>query len=328
MSRVLKILTTVLVFILVVLLALISCGRVASTVTGGSSTGESSTVQVSWNSGTVCHPKKMVAAAIKFVRKLPGFGPVTDRERELLAAEAARLSKQHSATITGPQLVSIRNMEVALTAQRSGVRAQRFGEEIAKANRRGDSVLAIAARYNLPPVAVLRQILIEDGHSAQAVCAMISDPARLPEKLQREADAVFKADMGSRYNATRVRANAATYEDKLAEYLRGIGLKFLTEDEIRLAHEERRSSGPLLTPDYLLTEKVRINGAPVHWIDAKAYAMYGSKLVAKGLVKQATKYNRAFGPGAMVFRGGVMCDASVLPPTANPPLLLDGSHVT
>jgi hypothetical protein len=322
MTRALRILTTVLVLVLVIALALaVRIGDERST-TGGSL---DEPLRITWETDAVCHPSRLVTAAIKIVRELPGFGPVTDHERTVLAAGAARLSKQYSATITGPQMESIRNMEVALATQRSGIRAQRVGDELAGANRRGEPVLAIAAQHKLPPMSVLRQILIEDGRSASEVRAMISDPAKLPEKLRHEADAIFKADMGSRYNAMRVRANAATYEEELAKYLRNIGVNFRTEDEIRLAHV----SGPLLTPDYLLTEPVYINGSIVHWIDAKAYAMYGSKLVAKGLVKQATKYNLAFGPGAMVFRGGVMCDASVLPKgAANPPILLDGSHVS
>jgi hypothetical protein len=52
--------------------------------------------------------------------------------------------------------------------------------------------------------------------------------------------------------------------------------------------------------------------------------------MTRSIAKQATKYTDAFGPGAMVFSGGVMCDARVLPEgaSAEPPLMLDGSHVT
>jgi hypothetical protein len=205
------------------------------------------------------------------------------------------------------------------------------------ASRAGEPVVAIAERLRVPPVAALRQILLELGHSAAAVRAMIADSAQMPPRLAREAPAVFEADLGSRLNAIRARARSQAYEDALGRHLRRLGLRFQTEDDLRRAH---RTSGPLLTPDYLLDEPVLIDGSPVHWIDAKDYPMYGSRLVARSLASQAAKYTAAFGPGAMVFSGGVMCDARVSLPEAGPkraakppkiasaePLLLDGSHV-
>jgi len=91
-------------------------------------------------------------------------------------------------------------------------------------------------------------------------------------------------------------------------------VRFLTE-------QDSRTSGNSLTPDFLLDTPVVINGQRVHWIDAKNYPMYGSKLVASSLAKQAQKYNKAFGPGAFVFSGGLVCGARISAGL----LLLDGS---
>lgn len=295
-----------------------------------------------------CYPKEMVAEGLKFVRNLiresRRFGPARAEDREKLAAEASRLSRKYDVAVSGSRFVAIRDMEVALESQAGGVRALRYGAEMLAASRAGEPVVAIAERLRVPPVAALRQILLELGHSAAAVRAMIADSAQMPPRLAREAPAVFEADLGSRLNADRIRARSQAYEDALGAHLRRLGLRFQTEEALRRAHRASGSQGPLLTPDYLLDEPVLIDGSPVHWIDAKDYPMYGSRLVARSLASQAAKYTAAFGPGAMVFSGGIMCNARVSLPEAGPasgprraakppkiapadPLLLDGSHV-
>jgi hypothetical protein len=350
--------------VLVVLAALVTrsvpCGRVSDPAAsdpasdqalggprrGGAAEGHR---EVQWDGPAPgCYPKEMVAEGLKFVRNLiresRRFGPARAEDREKLAAEASRLSRKYDVAVSGSRLVAIRDMEVALESQAGGVRALRYGAEMLAASRAGEPVVAIAERLRVPPVAALRQILLELGHSAAAVRAMIADSAQMPPRLAREAPAVFEADLGSRLNADRIRARSQAYEDALGAHLRRLGLRFQTEEALRRAHRASGSQGPLLTPDYLLDEPVLIDGSPVHWIDAKDYPMYGSRLVARSLASQAAKYTAAFGPGAMVFSGGVMCNARVSLPEAGPasgprravkppkiapaePLLLDGSHV-
>jgi hypothetical protein len=323
-GRVIRVLLAVVFVILVALLAFaVRAGGAtpAVSVSGGAAPG----IAIDWGGSSVCYPQDMITECLRFVRKMPGFGPVSATERAKLAAKAAQLSRKHGVELRADQLVAIRHMEVGLAARRSGVLALRHGEAIAAANAAGEPVLAIAARYRLPPMAVLRQILVEAGCSPQQVRAAIAAPDTLPPKLAAEARAIFKADIGSRLNANRIRAEAQAYEDAVGAHLRVRGLVFETEKDLR----KKASPGlPLLTPDFLFREPVEINGQRVRWLDAKNYVMYGSKLVAANLAKQAAKYTARLGPGAMVFSGGLMCEARVPKSEGTPPLLLlDGSHI-
>jgi hypothetical protein len=325
-------LTTFILIILVVLAASVA-GRARlprGTAVYGGAKGQR---PIRWDGPADCLPKEMVAAGLKFVRGMiresRQFGPANGEEISKLHAEARRLSRKYDAPMSGDQIVAMRDMEVAIESQTGGARALRYGPELLAANRGGEPVVAIAKRLRIPPMAVLRQILLESGHSPTAVRAMVANPAQLPDRLAHEAQAIFEADLGSRVNANRIRERSQAYEDALGDHLRTLGLEFLTENDLRRAHEASADPGPLLTPDFLLSEPAHIDGKTVHWIDAKDYPMYGGRLVARGLVSQATKYTTAFGPGAMVFSGGVMCNAGVLPNAVNGPavLLLDGSHV-
>lgn len=272
---------------------------------------------------TACHPPKMVAECVVRVKKIPGFGPVSASERAELAKFARSMSSKYKVVLTAETLVSIRTMELAASGR--NIHARPRG--VVAAYRHGDSVMEIATRFRVPPQTVLRQILYELGYDNKQIKNMISDPSTLPARLAEEATAVFEADLGSRVNAERIRVKSQAYEDAVGEHLRGRGLNFETEEQLRLA-QIAKCGAPRITPDFLFTRPIHIDGQEVNWLDAKDYPMYGCRLVASGLEKQAVKYTTRFGPGAMVFNGGVMCGARVVSEkTSHPPLLLDGTHI-
>ncbi len=313
------------VVVLVVSLALLALRSLAARGTT-SVRGGAPPRAVDWPAPSACLPEAMVAECLAAARAVAGFGPVGEAERAALAQHAARINGRYGAArVTVAALVSMRTMEAAVAAGRGGVLAQRAGAKILAAYRAGVPVTEIAARRRLPPLAVARQLLIELGRSAADVRALLREPANLradPETraLADQLGAVNAADLGSRVNADRIRAGATAFEETVARFLAAAGVKFETEETLRAAN-----AAVTLTPDFLLREPVTIAGRPVHWIDAKAYPMYGSRLVTKKLAQQAQKYTAAFGPGAFVFAGGVMCHTRVPPAD---PLLLDGSHLT
>jgi hypothetical protein len=270
----------------------------------------------------------MVAEILRVVRAAPGFGPASSSQRADLAAAAARLSAKYKVPVHADHLLAIRNMEIAVAARWSGGLAKRHGKALLAQSRAGEPILALAARYKLPPTTVLRQILSGEGFGDARIREMLAAPETLPPRLAKEAQAVFEADLGSRLNADRIRAKSQAYEDGVGAYLRERGLQFKTEENLR--HEHEAAPGPpLLTPDFLFTRPVTVQGrgfAPrrVVWLDAKDYAAIDSKLVMESLAKQAAKYTARFGPGAFVFSGGLMCGSKT---EKLGPLLLDGSHI-
>lgn len=308
--------------ILVVALAFLLRARSRATQARGfaqrETRGGAAQAALRWEGPRACYPPAMIAEGLRAVRRLPGYGPVNEAGRRQLAAEAARLGAKYGRPFGAPQLEAMRRTEVALAAQRRGGQAARLGGALAAAHAAGESVLALAARHDLPPLAVLRAILAEGGRSPAQVRAAVADPALLPPALAREAPAIHAADEGSRQNAERVRAEAQAYEDAVGAHLRARGLDFETEEDLR-------ARGVPLTPDFLFRAPVLIDGRPVRWLDAKNYGAFDSPLTLKGLKKQAAKYTARFGPGAMVFGGGVMCGSKTARLGA---LVLDGTHLS
>lgn len=98
---------------------------------------------------------------------------------------------------------------------------------------------------------------------------------------------------------------AARFEEAVGQHLTKLGVGYKTEAEMR-------EEGGGLTPDFLLSEPVTINGQECSWVDAKNYPAMNHPLVSSSLVSQADKYTKAFGPGAFVFSGGVSCEQAPL----------------
>ena len=334
------VLAVVLLLLLIVLAAVLAASASASLSASPRASfrasnyhgGGDDMAQISWDCPNKCYPKEMIASCEKFIRNLVresrSFGPVTAKEKEALTAEAERLRSKYGIEISTEQLVAVRNMEIALEAKKSGARALQLGPDMLAASNKGDSVIAIARRYRLPPMTVLKQILMELGFTYEEARELATrDPENMPSNLAREARAIAEADLGSRLNAVAIRDKSRAYEEAVKLHLQKLGLKFKTEEDLRT----RKQTSPVLTPDFLLDEPVTIDGKVVHWIDAKDYPMFESKLVMRNLAIQNAKYNKAFGPGAMVFSGGLMCDARIYDASvygnALPPLLLDGSHI-
>jgi hypothetical protein len=292
----------ILVVLLIVLALLLSTRR---TYTGG----KSSILKLSWINP--CYPKEMINACQQFIQNMSfSFDP---EDSQKFTNEAAKLSKKYNIQIDENQLISIRNMEIALKPY--GLKALKYGAEILTDARNGLSVLTISKKYHIPPMSVLKQILIEMNNSESDIRMMISNPEQLPDFLASQANDIFNADLGSKVNSEKIRKASADYEVRLGNYLKSLGIHFQTENELRKLNLQ-------LTPDYLLTEPITINGKKINWIDAKDYLMYESRLVAKSILRQSEKYTKAFGPGAMIFSKGVMCGAKI-----HNTLLLDGSAV-
>lgn len=104
---------------------------------------------------------------------------------------------------------------------------------------------------------------------------------------------------------------SADFERMVEDLIRSNNIPFLTEKEIRAQKLHT------MTPDILFETPVKIisDGIPyeINWLDAKNFVFMGkfNPYFYQKLKKQADKYVDAFGPGAFVFRYGIVRDALI-----------------
>ena len=209
-------------------------------------------------------------------------------------------------------------MEVIFEIQVRSSAVEKYSSEIVSKFKNGSSVIVISKQLHLPPLAVLKVVLLSKGLNHSTIKSMVSMREPMHKDLANDALNIFRADIGSKLNSDNIFKASQLYEEFVGSHLQSLGIKFRTEEDLRKENFQ-------LTPDFLLTSPVYINGQVINWIDAKNYASYPNRFLSQKLLKQSIKYTKAFGPGAFIFSGGITCGTVVSPD--NNTLLLDGSNI-
>merc|ERR1719483_181892 len=96
------------------------------------------------------------------------------------------------------------------------------------------------------------------------------------------------------------RSKADAYEREVGKFLESHRVHFWTENQLK-------QNGYPITPDFVFTEPIVLNGELCFWLDAKcSFGCHtiGPKYRYSQLAKQGGRYNAAFGQGAFVYAHG------------------------
>ncbi len=169
------------------------------------------------------------------------------------------------------------------------------------------NITELSNKYGIPPLMLLRSILIEKGYSATVLYHIYTQRAQPEKFLQgRDLKQYYLAidndisDIQSQQEAGK-RAEAAELE--FVRNFGAIGAAFKTQEELTKEQVEQFGRA-IVTPDILLLDVLYINGKRVHWIDFKSYMLLPNTFIYTSLIKQADRYNAEFGSGAFVFLHG------------------------
>ena len=209
----------------------------------------------------------------------------------------------------------------------------RRDRELLREYTRGVGLLELSEKHCFPAVSLFRVILQCRGLSTTEVKAAIAKPheskrlsdydrQQLALAWSTEKERTVTAQRGLSGSETDRKRQSLKFEEVLSTYFEASGALLYREDELHAA-QQRTYGGPVLTPDILFRSPVLIDGQRVSWVDAKDF--YGSGLaMADGKHRvQVEKYTAEWGPGAVVFSGG-LSDALRL---GDDCLLLDGSQL-
>lgn len=168
--------------------------------------------------------------------------------------------------------------------------------------RMGHSVLDLAKKADQPPMNVLRTILSEMKWSKPKIKNALSDPRKFEARERNEFLAAESADMVSTANP-EIHEISEKFEDIFSIWLEEKGIRFARQKELEKEQKEEFGKA-ILTPDFLLLDRVDINGVPCHWVDCKAF--YGANLgfTIKKTKRQMKKYIEQWGSGAIVYSQG------------------------
>jgi len=211
--------------------------------------------------------------------------------------DAARLAGEGGLGLSYDALVCILSQKTAALTKTTMGRHREAGPAYAERFQRGEALLDIARDVRLPPTMLARVVL---EHSmglkkGKEVGHLIKRPDDIPDPRMREEVAIAVRNdphYGPSVDVVK-RLTGLEYEGILTQALRGRGIPFRTEDDLR-AHNEAK------TPDVLLPVPLLIHGRQVHWIDSKA--TFGDPTShAEYHATQFTAYLNRFDAGLVIY---------------------------
>ncbi len=210
-----------------------------------------------------------------------------------------------SINMTIQQAISLRSSLLQEKACFQNFHLQKYAKQLYKEYKEGKTIIQLSQSTDNPPLNVLRMVLKQMKCGKDMIKKSFRDPKKhLKERECTELFAARALDIVSTGNNQEViKKLADVFEDNIADFLQEKGIAFVGEKQ--LINEQNKEFGKsILTPDFLLLDKVTINGQIVTWIDAKAFYGAKTKLSMQNLKKQTKRYIDMWGNGAIIYLQG------------------------
>tara|TARA_B110000208_G_scaffold171663_2_gene214102 strand:- start:5624 stop:6523 length:900 start_codon:yes stop_codon:yes gene_type:complete len=181
------------------------------------------------------------------------------------------------------------------------------------------SILDISKKLDLSPIKLLKIILKNKGYTSKDISSLLylisstNDIKKIKKiyhiplntKFIIIVKKIIEKDIFNQIDQKSIKGYADAFEKKVEYSIDNIyGLKYKTEKNL-IDEQTKKYGKPIITPDFLLLDDLYINKIKINWIDAKNYYGANTILIKKNIKKQAEKYNKAFGSGAIIFNLGV-----------------------
>lgn len=291
-------------------------------------------IQVRWPTPTI--PAEVYRALKDKFWSANTYGHLQPAEMHAVIAEvsAAAAAKQR---LSLDAAFSIHHLTIKAKIMSGYHRMNRDIAKITKQYDRGVDILVLSARYDFPPLNLLRGILLHRGRGNLSptdiyeIFAEKQPPTKLSGRDLAQFLVAHANDAGSVIDQQAVATKAQSNEDIFIKWVQSWPCQPALRTQDDLAAEQIAEFGrAIITPDLLFDEPVTVNGRPVHWIDFKSYVGCDIQFIAKSNKRQAQRYTDKWGPGALCFQLGVVEGAKVsLDGGAVAPLMLscDGLNI-
>ena len=177
---------------------------------------------------------------------------------------------------------------------------------IGRAYDRGADILMLSAKYDFPPLNLLRGILLrtyDDGKIYNIFAAREPPESVLAGRDLAQFRLALANDADSVIDAQAIAKTAQANEDIFVDWVKQWQPKIRTQNELA-AEQVEQFGRAIITPDLLFAEPVYINGEKIHWIDFKSYVGCDVQFIAKSNQRQAARYSAKWGKGALCYQLG------------------------
>lgn len=177
--------------------------------------------------------------------------------------------------LTFRQALDLRGWALKEKVMKNHWRLLKLAPRMVEQWQRGEGVLQLSERYDLPPVAILRHAVEHRLGTRQAAkIAMASPDERLLSAREaQEFSVAQKADIVNRVDCSSQAKAAEEFEASIQALLQSMDMRFTTQEQL-IAQQTAMLGRAVSTPDFLLEpgqQTLVVNGCAVQWLEAKNF---------------------------------------------------------
>lgn len=206
-----------------------------------------------------------------------------------------------------PAIGSMRSIIIKTHIIKNMGKIQRNANKIATEYNAGENIIDLARKWKFPPLNVLRTIMIKNGRNESEMFKVFTRNTDAAKHLSgRDYDQYIiaaAADGESAFDSDLISTIAKYNENQIMSYFISSGIPVTTEGEL-INKQVEEFGRAICTPDILFKKPIVVNGTEIYWIDYKDYMGCPESYLYESNVKQAAKYNAAFGNGALMYHYG------------------------
>lgn len=213
---------------------------------------------------------------------------------KLSTAEKNTLIKAINANTThlSPiQIIDMHNTFIYLLSKTKGTLAHRLGDDIMNEYKNKTTIIDIAKKYELPPMSIIYQILIESKHESHNIDKIIIKKT-LPKDIQVQMPDIVKCDPRFWFPC-----NIPNICNKLNKLNCSFKLKYNSKQEGKC-------------PDIIFNETCTYKRKSFNWIVFRPYILFDSDLHIHDIQKIINNFNR-FGTGLILYND-IICSNSFI----------------
>lgn len=265
---------------------------------------------------TITWPQKSIpysayAALANYFRSSSDYSKVTKARMAEIHSVVKSINQSHHSDINIDQAMSIYHMVMKEKVIKGYGRMNAKIATIAAEYGRGRDIMALSAKWDFPPLNLLRGIFLHQGKGPDDMYDLFS---RADEKLAQrflkgrdlsQFKRALRHDAYGAFNQERIARLAAENEAKFVGFFRSHGIALRTQEdlaEVQIEHHGRA----IITPDILFDDTVYINNVQVRWIEFKSYCQTDVRFIYESNLKQVAKYADKWGIGAICYQLGLV----------------------
>lgn len=219
------------------------------------------------------------------------YNKLTTIECNKMIYDISAINRKHEIIISPSNIILMRDTFIYLLSKTKGTMAHRLGDIILYEYKHKEKILDIAKKYNLPPMAVISQILIETKHESHKIEKMM-ERGTLPREIQKQMKEIIENDPKFWFIRT-----VPNIHNKLGKLNCKYKLKY------DLKHNGK-------CPDILFDNRCTYKRRSFNWIVFKPYVLFNSHLHIHDIQKTINNFSR-FGTGLILYND-IICSVSFI----------------